>query len=147
MTGLARFNCITNTKLILGTLQYYFSVMVALRFVLVATLASSASFSHAFTSHLTEQQQPALQSVGGIKSYKRSPTSRNHQALSFSTSEEDGTSSSATLPPSRRSFLFLAAIMAGGASWQCDPLITEASQIDCFADCFKNCKLIAPKVG
>lgn len=127
--------------------QPYIHVMVALRSVLVAIMTSSASFSRAFTSHLTQQQQPALQSAVRINIIKGSPTIRNHQALSSSTSEEDGTSSSATLPPSRRSFLFLAAVMAGGASWQCDPLVTEAAQTDCFQDCLKNCKLIAPKVS
>jgi hypothetical protein len=121
--------------------------MVALPSLLIAILASSASFSHAFTSHLTQQQHAALQSVGRINIIKGSPKIRHHQALSSSTSEEDGASSSATLPPSRRSFLFSAAIMASGAFWQCDALITKAAQTDCFQDCLKNCKLIAPKVS
>ncbi|KAL3797181.1 hypothetical protein ACHAW5_006043 [Stephanodiscus triporus] len=35
--------------------------------------------------------------------------------------------------------------MAGGASWQCHPSMAKAAATDCFTDCLKNCKLIAPK--
>lgn len=118
-------------------------IMVTLRSVLVAILASTPSFTHAFTSHNTQQQQHVV-----INIIEGEPTSRHHQALSSSSSPEDGTSSSATSPPSRRSFLFsAAAVMAGGSSWQCRPLLAEAAPTDCFQDCLKNCKLIAPKVS
>ena len=117
-------------------------IMVTLRSVLVAILASTPSFTHAFTSHNTQQQQHVINIIEG------EPTSRHHQALSSSSSPEDGTSSPATSPPSRRSFLFsAAAVMAGGSSWQCRPLMAEAAPTDCFQDCLKNCKLIAPKVS
>ena len=122
-----------------------FVIMVTLRSVLVAILASTPSFTHAFTSHNTQQQQHVMVMINIIEG---EPTSRHHQALSSSSSPEDGTSSSATSPPSRRSFLFsAAAVMAGGSSWQCRPLLAEAAPTDCFQDCLKNCKLIAPKVS
>ena len=61
----------------------------------------------------------------------------------------DGDSPVVIVPQSpRRSFLFSAAAAVTGCtvSWQYNPLIANAAATDCFADCLKNCKLIAPKV-
>jgi hypothetical protein len=108
--------------------------MMKRRSIVLLIFFSAPSISHAFGSSQPSKQQLVLQSTA---------SSINNDVII------DGDSPVVIVPQSpRRSFLFSAAAAVTGCtvSWQCNPLIAKAAATDCFADCLKNCKLIAPKV-
>ena len=108
-------------------------IMMTRRSIVLLIFFSAPSISHAFGSSQPSKQQLVLQST----------------ASSINNIIIDGDSPVVIVPQTpRRSFLFSAAAAVTGCtvSWQCNPLIAKAAATDCFADCLKNCKLIAPKV-